>query len=190
MARVKDENKEVLIYKAALSIILKDGFAGITMSQIASKAKVAIGTIYIYFKDKKELINKLYLHLKQKHALIYFNDYNQNEAFQEGFKTIWTNYLNSIIQFPDEAAYMEQCKHTNFLTVKTKKEADLILLPIALLLDRGIQENKIKHIDIQIIMAHLSGSANEILRLYHQGEIKERINIEVIYDLAFSSLKG
>ncbi|MFM7485318.1 MAG: TetR/AcrR family transcriptional regulator, partial [Cytophagales bacterium] len=65
MARPRDENKIEPIYEATLRLVLKTGFNGLKMADVAKAAKLATGTLYIYFKNKEVLINELYSHLKK-----------------------------------------------------------------------------------------------------------------------------
>jgi AcrR family transcriptional regulator len=50
------ENKEELILESAIKIFSEKGFSAATTSEIAKKAGVAEGTIFRYFKTKKDLL--------------------------------------------------------------------------------------------------------------------------------------
>lgn len=56
MARSKNIEKYNAILDAALTVIAENGFHGSTISRIAKEAGVADGTIYIYFKNKEEIL--------------------------------------------------------------------------------------------------------------------------------------
>ena len=45
------------IYDAAVDLFKEYGFDGFTMQQVAEKAGMAIGTLYIYFPSKEEIIH-------------------------------------------------------------------------------------------------------------------------------------
>ncbi len=62
MPRSKDETKVIAIFDATLSVVMKTGFNGLKMADVAKKAGLATGTVYLYFKNKEALINALYLH--------------------------------------------------------------------------------------------------------------------------------
>jgi TetR/AcrR family transcriptional regulator, fatty acid metabolism regulator protein len=51
-----DENKQARILKAALQVFADKGYNAATMSEIASVANVAEGTIYTYFENKNDLL--------------------------------------------------------------------------------------------------------------------------------------
>ncbi len=47
----RDDNKIEQVYKATLRLVRAKGLAGITINEIAKEAKIATGTLYIYFKN-------------------------------------------------------------------------------------------------------------------------------------------
>ena len=77
MARLSNEQKALLdemmqekICTAATEVILEYGVQKMTMSKVAKAAGIAKGTIYNYFKDKKELMqviaNSIFMPLEQR----------------------------------------------------------------------------------------------------------------------------
>lgn len=54
-------DKEKRILEAAISISVEKGFSSTTTSEIAKRAGVAEGTIFRYFKTKKEIIHGIML---------------------------------------------------------------------------------------------------------------------------------
>ena len=70
--RCKDESKVDAIYKATLTLVKDRGLAGITMCDISKEASIATGTLYIYFKNKDELIKALFTECRIKSAHCYF----------------------------------------------------------------------------------------------------------------------
>lgn len=53
------KERRVQILQAAMKVLSKKGFYGITMSDIAKEARMSPGTIYLYFDNKEELLNAL-----------------------------------------------------------------------------------------------------------------------------------
>ncbi|MCB1051449.1 MAG: TetR/AcrR family transcriptional regulator [Acidobacteria bacterium] len=48
------------ILEAAIKVIAKNGFHGTTISQVASVAEVADGTIYLYFQNKDDILVSIF----------------------------------------------------------------------------------------------------------------------------------
>lgn len=62
------ENRKQFILDCAEELILKEGLQKLSLSKVSKKSKLAIGTIYIYFKSKEEIIASLTV--KSRHILL------------------------------------------------------------------------------------------------------------------------
>ncbi len=60
MARVKSEMKEQKIIAAAMELFAKKGYYYTNVKEIAAKADVGVGTVYIYFENKDEILIKIF----------------------------------------------------------------------------------------------------------------------------------
>lgn len=58
--RVREGNKEKDILEAAIKVFAKNGFHQSRISQITEEANVATGSVYLYFKNKKEILLKIF----------------------------------------------------------------------------------------------------------------------------------
>ena len=56
----KDRGKHDQIIEAAVKIFAKKGFYNAKVSEIAREASVADGTIYLYFKNKDDILISLF----------------------------------------------------------------------------------------------------------------------------------
>lgn len=59
MVQVKDEAKEQAILDAARGLFLHYGFKKTSVDDIAREAGIAKGTVYLYFKNKQEILGRL-----------------------------------------------------------------------------------------------------------------------------------
>jgi len=84
----RDDKKTDQIFQAALGLVKEKGLAGITMCEIAKEAGMATGTLYIYFKNKDELINILFAECRKASAENYFQNYDPSQPFKSGFVII------------------------------------------------------------------------------------------------------
>ncbi|MFW6269897.1 MAG: TetR/AcrR family transcriptional regulator [Bacillota bacterium] len=60
MKKRKDVSKKELIYDAAVQVIAENGYYNTSISQIASQADIAVGTIYNYFDCKEEILEYIF----------------------------------------------------------------------------------------------------------------------------------
>lgn len=58
--RKKDDEKQKSIKEAVISLILKEGFHGTSISKIAKEAGVSPATVYIYYENKEMMLQNIY----------------------------------------------------------------------------------------------------------------------------------
>src|SRR6195952_2399768 len=110
--RVRDENKEALIRRKALSMIVKHGFDGFSMQKLARSAGVSPGTLYIYFEDKEDLVLKVCVEVGQKMAKATMKGFDPAMSFREGLKVQWMNRARYCLKYPVEMHFMEQVRYS------------------------------------------------------------------------------
>jgi AcrR family transcriptional regulator len=59
LARRDPEGRRQAILEAALAVFVADGFAAAKLDDVAARAGVAKGTIYLHFKDKQDLFEQM-----------------------------------------------------------------------------------------------------------------------------------
>ena len=70
MPRNRSEEKEQALVSTATRLFLERGVKATTIQTIAEQAGVAVGTVYTYFKDKKEMVRKVaFTFARSHHAL-------------------------------------------------------------------------------------------------------------------------
>jgi len=110
--RIRDEQKEKAIREKALKMIVKDGIEGFSMQKLAKAANVSPGTLYIYFKDKEDLILQLCKEAGEKMAAITLKGFDPSMSFAEGLKVQWINRAKYCLKYPEQVHFIEQMRHT------------------------------------------------------------------------------
>ncbi len=64
--RLKEGNKEIDILNAAIAVFAESGFHNAKIAKIAETANVAAGSVYVYFKNKEDLLLKIFDQLWEK----------------------------------------------------------------------------------------------------------------------------
>ncbi len=189
--RVKDLGKIDAIYKASLDLILHEGIAGLTMSALAKKSKLAIGTLYIYFKNKEDLLYKLYLNLRNKSEERFMKGYDLNTPFKIGFKKVWLNYLKHRLEHYEESVFLEQYYRSPYITREQKEMAEQLKHPVLELIKRGKKEMLIKpDFDDELLFLSLLGVIRELADEHMTKTYKlNKQRIENAFQLSWDMIK-
>ena len=112
--RIRDENKERIIREQALKMMVKEGLDGFSMQKLAKAADVSPATIYIYFKDKEDLVAQLCRDAGKKMMDITFKNFDPSMSFSEGLRVQWVNRAKYCMKYPDQMHFLEQLRHSPY----------------------------------------------------------------------------
>jgi AcrR family transcriptional regulator len=89
-ARQKENIREEIL-DAARTLFVKEGYEHVSMRKIAEKIEYAPGTIYLYFRDKAEILERLceetFAKLEQKMRAIHADPSDPLEGLRRGLRT-------------------------------------------------------------------------------------------------------
>ncbi len=108
--RTRDPKKEKAIRDKALAMIVKEGFDGLSMQKLAKAAGVSPATIYIYWKDRDDLILGLYRDVFRQMSETTLEGFDPSLSFRDGLRIQWRNRAKYCLEHPLENHFMEQVK--------------------------------------------------------------------------------
>jgi AcrR family transcriptional regulator len=167
--RLKDEQKIDLFFASTLTLVARIGLVGLTIPLIAKQSGVATGTLYIYFKNKEDLIHALYKEIKKRFSTIIFIGYSPDLPVEEGFRVIWENSLRHAVSHYSEQVFLQQF-HTSPYSRQDEALAfaQPLMDPLAQLLARGQTQSLLKPDKDFLIPTLLFGFVQQIAATIHQ----------------------
>lgn len=112
--RTRDENKVRIIRETALKMMVKEGLDGFSMHKLAKAADVSPATIYIYFKDKEDLVAQVARDAAEKMMDITFRNFDPSMSFSDGLRVQWVNRVKYCMKYPDQMHFLEQLRHSPY----------------------------------------------------------------------------
>jgi TetR/AcrR family transcriptional regulator, repressor of fatR-cypB operon len=188
--RQKDDKKVEHIFDATLQLVEQTGLAGITMCDISKAAGIATGTLYIYFKNKEELINELFTVCRRESAELYFEDLQSEDGFENAFRKMFMNIIEYKTNNFREAIFMDQCFHSPFVGEKKRKESAKFMQPYFELIEKGKKLNIIKNKDELFLLWFLIGTINEVIKgcRYRRKALTDEM-VEDLYQMCWEGIK-
>jgi len=188
--RLKDDGKIEAIFEATIALTSTKGLNGLTMSAIAKKAKIASGTLYIYFEGKEQLLNELYRYLMLKGTLSLLPSIAHLPLKQQLF-TIWSNVLKFRISNSSQAAFLHQFRYSSFLSEESRKVDEQFVGHLVAFLNAGKKEFIVKDMDNNILIPLMYGYVNNLARHLALKKIKmtEKI-VEQTFVICWDAIKA
>ncbi|OQP63170.1 TetR family transcriptional regulator [Niastella vici] len=117
--RTRDTNKENSIREKAIEMIVKEGLDGFSMQKLARAAGVSPATLYIYYKDRDDLVTQIATDISIRMMDISLRGLHPKMSFAEGMALQWKNRMSFYVQFPTDVEFIEQIRYTpNYNSIK------------------------------------------------------------------------
>lgn len=110
------------VMTAALQVFSEDTFAGARVQTVATRAGVALGTIYNHFDNKEDLANEVFRRCKTQSAQ-YCVDPSAAGTPRETFGQWWATLVNFYTAHPQAFIFLETQDNSRFLDDESRSLA-------------------------------------------------------------------
>ena len=150
IVRYKDEQKKESIIKATIMLVNDIGFVSSSVSKIAKEANVSPATIYIYFKNKEDLLVCTYIEIKKKIGKALLKDFDDTLSIRDILLRTWKNGFFFMSENQDLLQFTEQFSYSPYGELVDKKEVEKYFEPIVKVLQTAIEQEIIKNVSAKI----------------------------------------
>ncbi len=124
--RVRDEAKEITIRQKAIEIIVRHGLGALNMKDLAIASGISASTIYVYFKNKEDLILKLCQWLRIEILANSIKGLTADMSLADGLLLQWNNRYRYFINHPLNFEASEQLRYSPLYYKTTPKVIEAI----------------------------------------------------------------
>ncbi|MEP3371401.1 MAG: TetR/AcrR family transcriptional regulator [Maribacter dokdonensis] len=186
----KSIDKRNALINATIELVNNDGFHATPMSKIAKMACVSPATIYLYFENKQDLVNKTYLEVKSSYTAYAFATYDETMSVKEGFEVIWKRIAEFKLKEDAYAMFLAQCDNTPMIDEESRQEGIRHLQPLLDVWKRGIKEGVIKPMSDYMLYAYAINPLSFLTIAQNRGAlVLDDKQLELAFEAAWSSIK-
>lgn len=167
--RCRDENKVNSICRKTMEMIVKQGFDGLSMQKLAKETNVSPATIYIYFKDREDLIQQVAIKEVEKMTAATLENFNPDMSFKEGLRIQWENRAKYWLENPLEAQFMEQVRHSpigDTVFKIAKKEFSQIMKEFV---KKAMERNELVKLPVEVYWAVAFSPLYTLIKFHNDG---------------------
>jgi AcrR family transcriptional regulator len=188
--RNKDEMKQQAIIDATISLVNEIGFAACSVSKIAKRANVSPATLYVYYKNKVDLLVSTYIEIKLLFGRKILNNFDETLPIRDIFKNLWVEIFNFTSKSPEYFQFTEQFSNSPYSDLVDRKTVEKNFEPILQIVQKGIEQKIIKNVSFDIISAFLFYPAMTLSNKKLCQSFKQTAdNIEAAFNLAWDAVK-
>lgn len=111
--RIRDEKKICQLHQKTVEMIVQEGLDGFGINKLARAAGVSPATIYIYYKDREDLIIQTTLRVSDIMLHESLKDFDPAMGFEEGLRKQWHNRAQYFLKNPLDVEFMEKMRYSH-----------------------------------------------------------------------------
>lgn len=168
--RTRDDKKVLAIRQRAIEMVVKEGFDGLSMQKLAKAANVSPATIYIYFKDREDLILELYEEANQKMMETTLEGFDPEMPFAEGLRVQWKNRAAFFLENRLELQFMEQIKHSPFYEKAVLKQSTVFKEKMGAFVRNAIERKELAPLPFEAYWSIAYAPLYQLIKYHHLGK--------------------
>lgn len=168
--RIRDEHKEQIVKQKALELLVSQGFEGFSMQKLARAANVSPATLYIYYKDKEDLIMSIGREIGEKLNQEIFKDFDTNAHFVEGMRVQWRNRANFMLSHQLEMTFYEQVKNSTFRDAVAANFVAEFKEKMTVFMKNAVKNKEVEPMPIEVFWSIAYAPLYNLLRFHSEGQ--------------------
>jgi AcrR family transcriptional regulator len=188
--RHKDEAKQQAIIDATVKLVNQIGFVASSVSKIAKEADVSPATLYVYYKNKEDLLVSTYVEIKQELSAAILEGFDDSRSVRDVMRDFWMKAFSFVRKYPDKLQYTEQFANSPFSALVDKNMVEKYFEPMIKVIRRGIEQKILKDVPLEMFQIFIFYPVLILAnpRLCADFDCSQK-NIKTAFDMAWDAIK-
>ena len=187
--RTRDVNKEAIIRQKAIEMIVKEGLDGFSMQKLAKAAGVSPATLYIYYKDRDDLITQLATEVSHRLMETSLRGVHPKMSFADGMAIQWKNRLEFYMKYPIDVEFIEQIRYTpvydSIKKVLRKNFGDVL----GKFMHNAINRGEVTPLPFEVYWCIAFAPLYQLIKFHTQGETPATDNFTISDEIVDQTLQ-
>lgn len=184
----RKNEKYALILDAAQKVIAENGFYGSQVSRIAKEAGVADGTIYLYFKNKEDILISLFQSRLGELVAMLGESIRETDTADEALRKVCETHYR-VLENNVDLAYVTQIELRQS-SLELRKAIGLAVKPyielIEHILRKGVEEKSFRpDLDVKLTRLLIFGAMDEVVTSWLIAGRKYSLSAQADQTVAF-----
>ena len=168
--RARDNKKELLVKQKAIELFLKEGFDGFSMQKLAKACDISVGTLYIYYKNKEDLIIQIAIEEGKRMTQATMKGFSPDMPFAEGLKVQWENRASYWMKNREACQFCEAIKHSQYSESVMNVIAEIFRPIMKKFVENSIARNELQYLSFESYWSVAFGPLYTLLKFEQNGK--------------------
>ena len=153
-----------------MEIVVKEGLDGFSMHKLAASVGISVNTIYLNFKNREDLIIKVYNGVVEKMEQVLLKDFNPEMEFATGLKLQWKNRLRYYTKYPLHIEFTEHIRHSPIYEKVMRLQGKKFTATMAQFYEKAINNNELIRFPLEIYWSLAYAPLFQLLKFHRQNK--------------------
>jgi AcrR family transcriptional regulator len=188
--KLKDDEKREAIHDKMLDLVFEKGIAGVKMAELARRVGISPSTLYVYHKNKEELILSLFTEMLKDHTVAFRQQLASDLPYKLKLKKVWQQGLHFSLNNARETNFIRQVKQSPYFDkVPAEIKADKLKMSKDLL-EMGKQQLLIKDLPNNILEAVAEANITQTANMVLNKQISlGEADLEMMFSFLWDAIK-
>lgn len=168
--RTRDSNKEEIVKQKAIALLVEKGIEGFSMNRLAKESRISVATLYIYYSDKDDLIQKIGIEIGKNFFDEMIKDFFPTMPFKEGLRKQWKNRIRFTQNNPLEVSCWELLIHSSHGELILEESLLEFKIIMKTFFKNAIEKKELVPISTEIFWSIAYGPLYSLLRFEREGK--------------------
>ena len=194
--RLRDTEKVLLVKQKAIELIVKDGLEGFSMNKLAKACQISVATLYIYYKDRDDLIIKITIEELELMTQMIIKDFSPEMPFEQGLRQQWENRYLFAQERPQMNLFFDQLRSSSYQQTLLSDSISSFKTTMSQFMENAIQRGEIENMPLDVYWSIAFAPLYNLIRQNQEGKSLDgksfKITDEVFwrtFDLVVKALK-
>ena len=168
--RTRDIHKEELVKEKAIAMIVEDGLENFSVNKLAKACKISVATLYIYYKDKDDLISRIATEEAESMGNAVLKDFDPNVGFVEGLRQQWKTRSEFMLQNPLRTRLFEQLKSSPYAEQMSASFVESFRQAMGTFMKNAVKNNEIDYLPLEVYWSVAFAPLYNLVRFHIEGK--------------------
>lgn len=168
--RTRNTEKEELVKQKAIELIVKEGLENFSVNKLAKACGISVATLYIYYKDKDDLIVKIAIEGAKQMSQEVLKGFNPEASFEEGLRQQWRNRSKHMIDNPLAAQLFELLRGSTYHDEVYKVIVGDFTRSLGAFMKNAIERGEIDPLPLEVYWSVAFAPMYNLVRFHNEGK--------------------
>ena len=168
--RYRDENKVQAIRESAIEKVAKHGLENFGINRLAKAAGVSPATIYIYYKDKEDLLTSISIEEGLKMTRSTLKGFHPEMTCKEGLWVQSKNRAAFALDNYQSAAFFEQLRNSTYKTKMLEVISAEFNEVMGEYVDNAVERGEINRMPIEVYWSVAFAPLYSLIKFHNEGQ--------------------